>query len=53
MLTIEGTLHYGYTDSEGKVHTKFEMRMPTLDDLEWAIEQAPENACTARLSRYV
>ncbi|QAZ68255.1 hypothetical protein [Solidesulfovibrio carbinolicus] len=53
MVTVEGTLHYGYTDSEGNLHTRFEMRMPTLDDMEWAIEQAPEKACTARLSRYV
>ena len=53
MVTVEGTLHYGYTDSEGNLHTRFEMRMPTLDDMEWAIENAPENACSARLSRYV
>jgi len=53
MLTVKGTLHFGYTDSEGKAHAEFEMRAPTLDDMEWAIEHAPENSCTARLSRYV
>lgn len=53
MVTVEGKLLYGYKDSEGNVHSRFEMRMPTLDDMEWAIERAPENACPARLSRYV
>lgn len=53
MLTVKGTLTFGYVDPEGKVHSEFEMRVPTLGDMEWAIEQAPDNASTARLSRYV
>lgn len=53
MLTVKGTLNFGYLDPEGKLHTEFEMRVPEVKDMEWAIEQAPENACTARISRYV
>jgi len=53
MTTITGSLTYGYCDDAGTVHADFEMRVPTLSDLEAAIEQAPPNASPARLSRYV
>ena len=53
MVTVKGRLQYGHTDEAGVVHADFEMRMPTLEDMEWALEQAPEGASTARLSRYV
>lgn len=53
MLTVKGSLIFGYKDAEGKVHADFEMREATLGDMEWAVENAPENSCMARLSRYV
>ncbi|KAF0235347.1 MAG: hypothetical protein FD177_101 [Desulfovibrionaceae bacterium] len=53
MLTVKGTLLYGYVDAEGKAHAAFEMRMPTLEDMEWAIENAPEGASPARMARYI
>jgi len=53
MPTITGTLTYGYRDAAGTLHAAFEMRVPTLLDLETAIEQAPSDASPARLSRYV
>lgn len=53
MLTEKGTLKYGYTDAQGKVHAEFEMRVPTMEDLEWAMENAPEGAGTVRMSRYI
>jgi len=53
VLTVTGTLQYGHVDAEGKAHAAFEMRMPTLEDMEWAVENAPEGAGSARLGRYV
>ena len=53
MQTITKRLTYGYRDEAGTVHAEFEMRVPTLEDLEAAIEQAPPTASTARLSRHV
>lgn len=53
MQTITRSLTYGYRDADGTVHAEFEMRVPTLDDMEAAIEQAPPNASTAKLSRYI
>ncbi len=53
MQTITGTLTYGHRDAAGTLHAEFEMRVPTLEDLEAAIEQAPPGASTARLSRYI
>jgi len=52
-ITTTGTLTYGYRDASGVLHTEFEMRVPTLEDLETAVEQAPAGASTARLSRYI
>ena len=53
MLTVKGTLKYGHVDAEGVRHAEFEMRAPTLEDMEWALEQAPEGACTAKMSRFI
>jgi len=53
MLTVKNTLKYGHKDAEGKVHKDFEMRVPTLEDVEWATENAPEGAGTMRMSRYI
>ncbi len=53
MQTVTGTLTYGYTDADGVVHADFEMRVPTLGDMEAAIEAAPPNASAAKLARYV
>jgi len=53
MITVKGTLKYGYTDESGSTHAEFEMRVPTLADLEWAVENAPEGASPARLNRYI
>jgi len=53
MITVKGKLKYGYKDAEGKLHADFEMRMPTLEDMEWAIENAPEGASQARMQRLV
>ena len=53
MITVTGQLSVGYRDAAGALHKDFEMRVPTIEDMEWAIENAPENACSARLSRYV
>ncbi|MFZ5425369.1 MAG: hypothetical protein ACOZEN_00200 [Thermodesulfobacteriota bacterium] len=53
MITVKGTLKYGHTDAEGKVHADFEMRPPTLADMEFAIENAPEGASQARMQRYI
>lgn len=53
MITVNGQLLVGYQDEAGALHKDFEMRVPTIEDMEWAIENAPEGACSARLSRYV
>ena len=53
MPTVKGTLKYGYTDAEGTTHAEFAMRVPTLEDLEWAVENAPEGASQARMQRYI
>ena len=53
MITVNGQLLVGYLDEAGVLHKDFEMRVPTIEDMEWAIETAPEEACSARLSRYI
>ncbi|OLN30447.1 hypothetical protein DVDV_0647 [Desulfovibrio sp. DV] len=53
MVTVTGQLLIGHRDASGALHKDFEMRVPTIEDMEWSIENAPEGACTARLSRYV
>lgn len=53
MQTITGKLTYGHVDKDGVTHAVFEMRVPTIEDMEAAIEQAPSDASTARLSRYI
>jgi hypothetical protein len=51
-LTEKGNLKYGLV-VEGVRHTDFEMRVPTLEDMEEAIEEAGEGACAARVNRHV
>ncbi|GFK94421.1 hypothetical protein NNJEOMEG_02266 [Fundidesulfovibrio magnetotacticus] len=51
--TVTGTLKYGHVDAEGVRHAEFEMRAPTLGDMEWAVEQAPDGACPAKLARFI
>lgn len=51
--TESGTLLVGYVDENGVCHKDFEMRMPSLADVDEALEQAGENAGNARLSRYI
>ncbi len=53
MITVTGQLSVGHVDAAGTLHKDFEMRVPTIEDMEYAIENAPEGACSARLSRYV
>lgn len=53
MTTVTGKLLIGHRDAAGDLHQDFEMRVPTIEDMEWAVENAPEGACSARLSRYV
>lgn len=53
MMITTGQLLVGCRDEAGTLHKDFEMRVPTIEDMEWAIENAPEGACSARLSRYV
>ena len=52
-ITITGRLTYGHTDADGVTHADYEMRVPTLEDMEAAIEEAPENASNARISRII
>ncbi|WP_164561671.1 hypothetical protein [Nitratidesulfovibrio vulgaris] len=51
--TGKGTLAIGYRDEAGTCHKDFEMRLPTLEDIEEAIADAGEGACQARVSRHV
>lgn len=51
MLTEKGTLTYGL-DVDGVVHTEFELRMPTMADVENALEAAGEGASQARINRH-
>lgn len=51
MLTIDGTLTYGL-EHDGVWQKSFTLRVPTLEDVEAAIEDAGQEACAARVSRY-
>ncbi len=52
MLTITGRLAYGL-EIDGVRHFEFEMRLPTMEDVERAIEDTPEDARYARIKRHV
>lgn len=45
-------LEYG-VEYEGARHHEGEMRLPTLEDVECALEEVPEGACKARVDRHV
>lgn len=51
-MTEPFTLEYG-VEFEGKRHFEGEMRLPTLEDMECALEAVPEGACKARIDRHV
>lgn len=55
MLTEKGTLLYGI-EQDGVWHREYEMRLPTLEDVEQAIEgaraEAGEDASAARIDRH-
>jgi hypothetical protein len=52
MQTQKFTLEYG-VEFEGKLHTEGVMRLPTLADVEFALEETPDNACQARINRHI
>lgn len=51
-LTEKGTLAYG-VEVDGVLHKEFELRQPTMADVEYGLEAAGEGACTARVNRYI
>lgn len=55
MLTAKGTLVYGI-ERDGVWHREYEMRLPTLEDVERAIEgaraEAGDEASPARIDRH-
>ena len=57
MITAAGTFKYGYTDKDGVTHREFELRAPTMADVESAIAGAEEEAggaaATARIKRHM
>jgi len=51
-LTETGTLKYG-VEVDGVRHKDFELRQPTMADVEDGLEAAGEGACQARVNRHV
>lgn len=51
-LTETGTLNIGHCDDNGIWHKDFEMRLPTMADVEDALAEAGEGASTARVTRF-
>ena len=51
-MTEKGTLTYGVA-VEGVRHRDFELRLPTLEDVENALEEVPDGAHLARISRHI
>ena len=52
MQTIKGTLTYGLL-RDGTRHKDFELRLPTLEDMECALEAVPPGAHLARVRRHI
>lgn len=50
--TEKGTLRFG-VEVDGARHKDFELRLPTMADVEEALEAAGEGACQARVNRHV
>ena len=51
-FTETGKLTYGLT-IDGVRHTDFELRLPTMEDMEHALENVPAEASLARVRRHV
>lgn len=51
-LTEKGTLRFG-VEVDGVRHLDFELRQPTMADVEDALEAAGEGACQARVNRHI
>lgn len=51
-MTEKGSLRYG-AEVDGVRHKDFELRLPTMGDVEDALEEAGEGACQARVNRHV
>ncbi|WP_234702940.1 hypothetical protein [Oleidesulfovibrio alaskensis] len=51
-LTERGTLTIGYRDESGTWHKDFEIRLPTMLDVEVAMAQAGEGASLAAITRH-
>ncbi len=49
-ITIDGKLTYGL-EMDGVFHKDFTMRVPTLEEVETALEDAGPDACSARVAR--
>jgi hypothetical protein len=49
-MTEKGTLRYG-VEVDGVRHKDFELRLPTMADVEDALEAAGPGACQARVNR--
>ena len=52
-ITVIGTLAHGYTDAQGVTHVEFEMRAPTIGDLEAAAATAPQDCSSLVMSRHI
>ena len=52
-ITEPGSLLIGYRDKDGTWHKDYEMRAPTMADMDEAISQAGEDASEAKVQRYV
>ncbi len=50
--TEKGELRFG-VEVDGARHKDFELRLPTMADVEEALEAAGEGACQARVNRHV
>lgn len=52
-MTQTGTLNIGLRDEHGVWHKDFEMRSPTMADVDEVLSQLDENASRAKVNRYL
>ena len=52
MQTVKGKLTYGL-EIDGVRHHDFELRLPTLEDMESALEAVPADSHIARIRRHI
>ena len=52
MITYKGTLTFGLV-VDGVKHREFELRLPTMEDMERALEEVPPDSHMARIRRHV